>query len=833
MIEEYKEGEYCRVAVCNIIGAKNEDRWAYKTSHGDVNPNCEDLSSFSIFDGHASKAVSEYLSKRLGDNVVHALSSRMAAEERFSPAMAAELATTPKINRIDPSLVRTSSNASTVSSEVDYDGGISGDDGDGNVGMDLGDDDGGLEPAKASQSSPLLANLSVDSDSGSGRNRRSASVQSSVELDVRRMSDSDKFDAFFCDAINTEVQRIDRNIREKNAAGSTYCGLFLKKESNGVIRAFCANVGDSRCLMVTVDSQFIPTAAKGRGDSDDFLDSTHAASSVWDSEHMNDRTNEFKLLTRSDSKIGMSSIEEHMEPATATKSATPVGKMVEVPSSAKLSDRVAGIKRNDSIVQFRSAVSDANLGGSNGDPLGFSNHSERSAFAGSDASEHPSISSDGEGTSLANIPPGALLWGKKSQQPLSGVNRLTTVVYMMSEDHSLANARERKRIGTHKGNFRYDIPAEACIISPPGMIPSHLLHSDEDAVVRRSSTAANESSGNEGGASPSQEELRLANSPGRSGDGYGAAPEASNQRKTAFDYYLSEALRTGSPTRKLIKASVAYIERLKLLIDRHGNAPSPLFDASVRLRLATDTAPLADSPVATRKSMTLPISTNRLDEDIHVPKDFEQGANVAAFPQISTSDSAEGAEGATTAKDDGLSNYPDDLICPQQMYKHSFISRRVSSDGRTMGPEAIFGRFNVSIMMTRSIGDKFGPRSCIAVPEIATINVPKSQFVRFILASDGFWDVASYETVRRAAMKRKYSDPRVLAKHLADKGKRYRNKKLMRADDITVMVVDVNADEINTVDGPDGVQSVSVERGPDGQLREVESGCVPSKCTVS
>ena len=168
------------------------------------------------------------------------------------------------------------------------------------------------------------------------------------------------------------------------------------------------------------------------------------------------------------------------------------------------------------------------------------------------------------------------------------------------------------------------------------------------------------------------------------------------------------------------------------------------------------------------------------------------------------------------------------------MYKHSFISRRVSADGQTVGPEAIFGRFNVSIMMTRSIGDKFGPRSCIAVPEIAAKVIPRRRFARFILASDGFWDVASFEIVRMTAMKSKYRDPRVLAKHLADKGKRYRNKKFMRADDITVMVVDVNAEDIVSVDGPDGEQNVKVERGPDGSLREVSgSACVPGGCAVS
>ena len=37
----------------------------------------------------------------------------------------------------------------------------------------------------------------------------------------------------------------------------------------------------------------------------------------------------------------------------------------------------------------------------------------------------------------------------------------------------------------------------------------------------------------------------------------------------------------------------------------------------------------------------------------------------------------------------------------------------------------ISGRHNISILMTRSIGDKFGPRSCICLPEISSYTVPE------------------------------------------------------------------------------------------------------------
>ena len=109
-----------------------------------------------------------------------------------------------------------------------------------------------------------------------------------------------------------------------------------------------------------------------------------------------------------------------------------------------------------------------------------------------------------------------------------------------------------------------------------------------------------------------------------------------------------------------------------------------------------------------------------------------------------------------------------------------------------MGPEALFGRQNVSIMMTRSIGDKIGPRSCVSFPEISSVTVPSGHHARFVLASDGFWDVVSIETVRLTALAKSFKSAKNLANMLANKAVRRRERAGLRQDDITVMVVDVN-----------------------------------------
>ncbi len=89
---------------------------------------------------------------------------------------------------------------------------------------------------------------------------------------------------------------------------------------------------------------------------------------------------------------------------------------------------------------------------------------------------------------------------------------------------------------------------------------------------------------------------------------------------------------------------------------------------------------------------------------------------------------------------------------PPIVNRKSFIQQRTSADGRTVGPEALFGRHNISIMMTRSMGDRYGPRSCVPMPEISATTVPPNTHVRFVLCSDGVWDVVTIEDVRCVGM---------------------------------------------------------------------------------
>ena len=92
--------------------------------------------------------------------------------------------------------------------------------------------------------------------------------------------------------------------------------------------------------------------------------------------------------------------------------------------------------------------------------------------------------------------------------------------------------------------------------------------------------------------------------------------------------------------------------------------------------------------------------------------------------------------------------------------------------------------------MTRSVGDRYGPRCCVALPDVTALTIHANEFARFIIASDGMWDVVTVETVNEIA--ESISDPHRLARRLATAAYNQRLNEHIRLDDITVIVVDVN-----------------------------------------
>jgi hypothetical protein len=55
----------------------------------------------------------------------------------------------------------------------------------------------------------------------------------------------------------------------------------------------------------------------------------------------------------------------------------------------------------------------------------------------------------------------------------------------------------------------------------------------------------------------------------------------------------------------------------------------------------------------------------------------------------------------------------------------------------------------------------------VCIPEVAAVTVRSDTHARFVLASDGLWDVVGLEEVRCVGMSDKLRDPRALAQQLA------------------------------------------------------------------
>ena len=87
---------------------------------------------------------------------------------------------------------------------------------------------------------------------------------------------------------------------------------------------------------------------------------------------------------------------------------------------------------------------------------------------------------------------------------------------------------------------------------------------------------------------------------------------------------------------------------------------------------------------------------------------------------------------------------------------------------------------------------RFGPRSCVSVPDISAISLPTDRHSRFVLASDGVWDVMDEEDLCSIILY--VQNTNKAARLIAEKAFELRMEHNCRMDDITVVVVDVNRD---------------------------------------
>ena len=118
------------------------------------------------------------------------------------------------------------------------------------------------------------------------------------------------------------------------------------------------------------------------------------------------------------------------------------------------------------------------------------------------------------------------------------------------------------------------------------------------------------------------------------------------------------------------------------------------------------------------------------------------------------------------------------------------LGRRTTKDGKYVGKNALFSRHDISITMTRSVGDRHAARSCVCTPEITAITLPPNEYARFIMGSDGFWDVIDNDAA--FALILGVNDTIAASNILSVTARKARDTARMRIDDITCLVIDVN-----------------------------------------
>lgn len=157
-----------------------------------------------------------------------------------------------------------------------------------------------------------------------------------------------------------------------------------------------------------------------------------------------------------------------------------------------------------------------------------------------------------------------------------------------------------------------------------------------------------------------------------------------------------------------------------------------------------------------------------------------------------------------------------DATIDMKRHDSNFTRRTSAQDGRPRGPVVVGANWQgrrpgtlvggASTCVTRSIGDWDASRAVIPEPETTTWST--SGFDRVILASDGLWDLVSFEAA--AAIVRGVDDPQKAAVQLLRRAKAESARRGYAGlkDDTTILVVDVNPRALRVAEEPAGCACV-------------------------
>jgi len=136
---------------------------------------------------------------------------------------------------------------------------------------------------------------------------------------------------------------------------------------------------------------------------------------------------------------------------------------------------------------------------------------------------------------------------------------------------------------------------------------------------------------------------------------------------------------------------------------------------------------------------------------------------------------------------------------------HTFVGKLVNPRTGQKSQHRIFAG-TLSVQVTRSIGDYGCAHTVVPEPEFERLSIPPGERARVVVASDGCWDVFDGARVHRLGNQLSCS---AAAKRIAVNAKERRIHTGHHVDDITVLVVDINADAPKTPTPANGPQKGS------------------------
>jgi hypothetical protein len=576
-------------------------------------------------------------------------------------------------------------------------------------------------------------------------------------------------DSLFCEALNRSIYKLNQEIRMEGESGTTLCSLFLfpiyetlslaisSNQEPIAYRVILANIGDCRCVFVSTISDIDLEGFSQdnhhhiKQDSDKYLSrSYHDGNS--DSDHSFSDKHEFRKL--SSTQVGQTTITPadvmnntstlslvSNDPLSQSEHSYFGGFFMRQPSSNKLnsplrnkgsttisstsceiitattpnnSSHSADRKEKELIIEKEEKYQQVMVVDKLREPIVAHTEPKPTTQDLTFPSSSSSISSTSSQKKMKAMRPPNQNMTSSTRVPST---KRQTFVMNLTEDHNLFLERERYRIEEGICLKTQSLPFELSIQN------SYLRYLEESIVLQSWETTLPSPQIVSSPADPQQQvslsvtipqTYKLSNMESNSPR---HEKQVSAKKKDELDVVFRKGNSVVLQRPKVIQYSTLDdLTAIQLVFDRSSRLISS--EPAQEVSLDRFQSYLSFLPSVTSLAYSIFQSLCQVDnkwlnnDDLNEDDDHLQ---VGMSHQSSSSSSSSTLPALTSSQ---RSN----IVVTQR--STSYFGNRFSADGLIRGPVAYFSRYNRSILMTRSIGDRYGPRGCIAQAEISAMTIP-------------------------------------------------------------------------------------------------------------